>query len=181
MYQNNTTQPKQFVLPPTASLDKQEPDDKLADEEKEVQRLLVPFEKYPKLKRWVQLFTDLNNKETYGNRTESAMQAYNCKDRIVAASIGYQNFRKLQGLASIFVEDKGITVEKLMTVLSTRAIMSENPKWFEMLTEMIGIRDPKGAQVLIQNNIQNNAQVNVTEEEKADFNKKFREFLMKHD
>ncbi|MGH7204383.1 MAG: hypothetical protein ACREHC_08110, partial [Candidatus Levyibacteriota bacterium] len=140
---------------------------------------LIPFEKYPKLKKWVQLFTDPKNKETYGNRTESAMQAYNCKNRHDAGNIGYQNYKKLGGLASVFVDDKGITIEKLLTVLATRAITSENPKWFEMLTEMIGMRDPKGASVVINNLQQNNTTLTVSEEEKESFNEKFRKFVMK--
>lgn len=183
MDQNDITQPKQFVLPPNANFDKQEQDDKLteqSDEDTEIQQLLVPFDKYPKLKKWVQLFTDPKNKQTYGNRTESAMQAYNCKDRIVAASIGYQNFRKLQGLASIFVENKGITIEKLITVLATRAITSENPKWFEMFAEMIGIRDPKGASMIINNVQQNNTiATTVSEEDQKSFNERFKEFVRK--
>jgi hypothetical protein len=130
------------------------------------------------LKKWVELFTDPKNKETYGNRTESAMQAYNCKSRHDAGNIGYQNYKKLGGLASVFVENKGITIEKIMTVLATRAITSENPRWFEMFTEMIGIRDPKGASVVINNLQQNNTVTNVSEEEKESFNEQFRKFVM---
>lgn len=183
MEQNDTTLPKQFAMPPSAIIDEQESEKPIEqnDEDEEVQRLLIPFDKYPKLKKWVQLFTDQDNRETYGNRTESAMQAYNCKDRIVAASIGYQNFRKLQGLASIFVENKGITIEKIITVLATRAITSENPKWFEMFTEMMGIRDPKGASVVINNVQQNNTMItDISDEEKKSFNEQFREWVKTH-
>lgn len=147
-----------------------------ADEEKELTLQLEHFSKYPKLMKWSQLFLDKDNKATYGNRTESAMQAYDCKSRVVAANIGSQNYRKLYGLASIFAEDRGVTLESLLEVLSVRALTHENPEWWKLAAEVFGYRDPK-AQSLVINNTQNNTQVNIDAADKEDFNAKFKKFL----
>lgn len=148
------------------------------EEEKELKQLLIPFERYPKLNEWVRLFTDKNNKDTYGNRTESAMRAYDCKDRASASAIGVQNFRKLRHLASVFVEDRGITIEKLLTVAATRAITSDNPEWFKLLASITDIHDPKAPSITVNNNTQNN-QFNINGDEAENFSKKFKDFLEK--
>lgn len=148
------------------------------EEEKELVKELQYFDKYPKLKHWAILFTDKNNKATYGNRTESAMQAYNCNNRITAAAIGSQNFKKLHGLASIFAEDKGITFDKFMETAMARALTSENPRWWEMIATVLGYHDAKNApQVVVNNNTQNNTNYNLNAPEVVDFNQKFKKFI----
>lgn len=148
----------------------------ITTEDKELKQALIPFEKYPKLKKWTELFLDKSNRATYGNRTESAMQAYDCKDRVSAGNIGYQNYKKLYGLASILAEDSGVTVDKLINVAGARALTHENPRWFELYTEMTGIRDPKGA-IVINNNMQNNTQININEPEAINHSEKFKDYL----
>lgn len=151
--------------------------DEKTPEQKELDQALIPFERYPKLKRWTELFLDKNNKATYGNRTESAMIAYDCKDRVSAGSIGYQNYKKLYGLASILAEDNGVTVDKLINVAAARALSHDNPRWWELYTEMTGLRDPKGAQFVVNNNTQNNTQINVNEADQVNYNEQFKSFV----
>lgn len=149
-----------------------------SQEDKELKAELESLNRYPKLRKWAQLFTDKSNTATYGNRTESAMQAgYNVKDRVSAAQIGAQNFRKLKGLATLFAEDQGVTFNKLMTTISARALTNENPKWTELFMEILGYRDAKGVVVNFNNNTQNNTQINVNAPEVKDFDKEFKNYL----
>lgn len=149
----------------------------LTDEEKELQQALIPFKKYPKLKKWTELFLDKSNKATYGNRTESAMQAYDCGNRADAATIGSQNYRKLKGLALNFFEDKGVTVEKLLDVLAARALTSDKAEWWKLAAEVVGIHDPKLPSVVVNNNTQNNITVDVNGQEMESFNESFQRFV----
>ena len=149
---------------------------KETEEEKELKELIAPFNRFPKLKKWTELFTDKNNKETYGNRTESAMQAYDCKDRVSAGVIGSQNFKKLRGIASIFAEDKGVTFEKMMDVALARAVSSENIVWWNTVMDMTGYRDLQ-TQTVINNNTQNNVQYNLNDDKVIDWNDSFKKFL----
>ena len=54
-----------------------------------------------KQRKWLKLYLEL------GNATEAAMQVYDCKDRDVAKSIGWENLTKLD--FSDFLEEAGIT------------------------------------------------------------------------
>lgn len=164
------------VLQPAINTVEQEETEE-SPEEKELKQALIPFERFPKLKKWVGLFLDKSNKATYGNRTESAMQAYDCKDRVSAGNIGYQNYKKLYGLASILADDSGITVDKLINVAGARALTHENPKWFEIYTSMTGIYDPKAPSIVVNNNTQNNIDVTVNEADTINFNETFKKFV----
>lgn len=44
------------------------------------------------------------------NATEAAIEAYNCKDRVTAASIGYENLRKphIQEAVKLHLQEEGI-------------------------------------------------------------------------
>jgi len=53
-----------------------------------------------------------------GNGTQAAMETYNCKDIVTAASIAHENLRKLQEPIKIYMETKGISLGKLTEVLS---------------------------------------------------------------
>ena len=55
-----------------------------------------------------------------GNATQSALQAYRCKDEVTAASIGYENLRKLQILRPIriLMDKAGLCEGKLVKVLA---------------------------------------------------------------
>lgn len=149
----------------------------VSEEEKEISHTLESFERFPKLKKWAELFTNKDNKATYGNRTESAMQAYNCKSRPIAGNIGSQNYKKLHGVASLFAEDRGVTVTSMLEVLAARALSSESAEWWKLAASVFGIHDPKVPQLLVQNNTQINASLSVDNPEVIDFNASFKRFL----
>lgn len=48
-----------------------------------------------KEQKFFEYYFDVSNKETYGNAAQSAMKVYNCKDEASAATIGWENLRKL--------------------------------------------------------------------------------------
>lgn len=148
------------------------------DEEKEIEEVKVKYKLTPKFNRWCELYTDPKNKRTYGNKTESAIQAYGLdpvKQRVVAGSMGYQNFKKLQNAASIFAEQKGYTFDKWLDVGWLKMLQSNSPDWWDRVGDLTGYRSMKPA-VVVQNNTQNN-QYNLNAPEVVDFNKKFREFI----
>ena len=58
-----------------------------------------------KQSKWLKIYLET------GNATEAAMQVYDCKDRNVASTIGWENLRKLD--YSDFLEEAGIT-DKLL-------------------------------------------------------------------
>lgn len=59
--------------------------------------------------KWLDLYIEL------GNATEAAMQSYDCEDRVTAASIGYENLRKLQ--TNEIMESMGLTDKRLYSKL----------------------------------------------------------------
>jgi hypothetical protein len=73
-----------------------------------------------KQRRWMKEYIET------GNASEAAMRAYDCKDRVVAASIGYENLRKLDYVE--FMEAGGVTdkllQDKLMEGLSATKVVS---------------------------------------------------------
>ncbi len=151
----------------------------LSEEEQEIARLREALNKSPKLSKWLELFLDQSNPKTYGNKTESAMQAYDCKSRHDAGNIGYQNYKKLGGIASMYLETKGVTAGKLLDVAVAKLYESKNgggKEWWETIATLTGVKEPNNAQILVQNNTQvNNYDLNAPEVK--DFNKKFEEFL----
>lgn len=154
------------------------PPAEISPEEKEIKIVKKQYKLTPKFNAWVQYFTNKNNPETYGNKTQSAILAYSLDPKTeyaIAGSMGYQNFKKLQSLASVFADHKGVTFDKLMQTAMARAMSSENPEWWDRVMEMTGYKEPKGAQVVVQNNTQNNVQVNGAEA--VDFSAKFKQFL----
>lgn len=62
-----------------------------------------------KQRKWLALYVEL------GNATEAAMQVYDCKDRGAAATIGWENMRKLD--TKDLMDAKGLTDDKLFSVL----------------------------------------------------------------
>lgn len=52
-----------------------------------------------------------------GNSTQAAMEAYDCADRVTAASIGYENLRKLQIPIKSMMETKGLSIGKLVDTI----------------------------------------------------------------
>lgn len=63
-----------------------------------------------KQRKWLDLYIKT------GNATEAAMQVYDCKDRETAATIGWENIRKLD--FSELMEESGLTDQLLNTKLA---------------------------------------------------------------
>lgn len=153
-----------------------EPD--VSAEEKELAEVKTQYKLTPKFTAWVTYFTDPKEKGTYGNKTESAIKAYNLdpvKQRAVAGSMGYQNFKKLQNVASMFAEQKGYTFDKMLDAAWLKFLKSEDPAWFDRLADWFGVRDLKPT-TLIDARSQTNI-INVPEGEKKTFNDQFRDFI----
>lgn len=66
-----------------------------------------------KQRKWIKYYLET------GNATQAAMRAYNCKNEVSAASIGYQNFNKLQILIPLraIMEKKGLDLGSLLEVV----------------------------------------------------------------
>ena len=157
----------------------------LSGEEKELQQILEKVHAYPKLNKWVTLFLDASNTETWGNRTASALIAYNLdrtdpKQYNTAMCIGYQNYRKLQNVASEYAEQLGFTAGKQIELLIAKAAESTNAKYMQMLLEITGMYNPKQAMSIqntqVNNNF-NNTNVQITPEEEKQLSREFAEFI----
>lgn len=70
-----------------------------------------------------------------GNATEAAMQAYNCKDRMVARNVGSENLAKLGNIVRHIMEERGLTLPSMVdTVKEAQKAM----KW----NDFTGEREP---------------------------------------
>jgi hypothetical protein len=148
-------------------------------ENNQVEEVKKQYKLTPKFNKWCDLFFDKTNKQTYLNRTQSAIQAYSL-DPIAqynaARVIGSQNYAKLNNVASEIAENKGYTMDKWLDVGWLNALKSDSPEWWDRIGDTLGFRSMK-PQVQIQNNTQNNTIVNVGEEEQKSFNDQFRNFI----
>ena len=157
----------------------QENDPEPDSEETQIAEVKKTYRLTPKFNKWVECFFDKSNKVTYMNRTQSALIAYNLDPKTeygIASSMGYQNFRKLQHVATRVADENGWTFEKFMQVGWLKTLSSESPEWWDRMGDMLGFRELKPA-VLVQQNTQNNTIVNVAPEEKKSFNEQFRNFI----
>lgn len=138
------------------------------------------FKGTPKFNEWCRLFLDKSNEETFGNKTQSALQAYNLDPKSqyhVGGQIGYENFKKLETFASSYADSKGYTVGKLLDHAYLKFLKSDSPEWWDRLMDYFGYRSMK-PQVMVQNNTQTNTQINVVPEgEQKTFNDQFRDFI----
>lgn len=121
---------------------------------------------------------DRKNDETYGNKTQSALKAYNLdpvKQYHSAGQIGYENYKKLESFASLYLEEKGFTLPKLLDIATARALSTDNKAWWDELMIMTGNKKA----IVPQNVTTNNTQININAAEAVNFNAKFKEFLEK--
>jgi hypothetical protein len=95
-----------------------------------------------KFKRWVELFTDKSNSKFYGNKTQCALAAYDTNNYDSASSIGYQNFRKLQFLASEILEKEGFGFAEMMKIGMAKVMHGTFADWDKMM-ERCGYFQPK--------------------------------------
>ena len=121
-----------------------------------------------KYKRWESLFFDKRNKETYGNATRSALQAYNLDEATqydTASQIGRANISKHQNLIGKFYEKEGVTADKMYKILFDKMLQARNPDLWYSIAGSMGLAVPdykpvSSPQVYINNsqNTQNNVQ-----------------------
>lgn len=159
-----------------------------SDETQELIALREKFVRYPKLSKWFDLYFDEKNQfgyNTYRNRTESAIIAYELdpndpNDRKTAWEIGSQNSRKLKGWTQKYYETVGITKEKVLDLIATKAIETNNAKYLVMLAELTGTYEEKPKN-LSQTNVQINNNTNenqqLSPEEEKQLSRDFEEFL----
>ncbi len=131
-----------------------------------------------KFENWCRYFFDIQNKETYGNKTKSAIRAYNLdpvKDYASAGSMGYQNFNKLQNVGTMYLDSKGITYPRLMDLAVSRMSESKTTAWWDRIMEQGGYKKPKEELQTVTNTQINNYNINGAEVK--DFNKMFNQFI----
>lgn len=159
----------------------------ISEETQELNTLREKFIRYPKLSKWFDLYFDEKNVfgyNTYKKRTESAIIAYdldpnNPNDRKTAWEIGSQNSRKLKEWTQKYYESVGITKEKVLDLIATKAVETNNAKYLVMLAELTGTYEEKP-----KNLSQTNVQINNTKEvqqispeEEKQLSRDFEEFL----
>jgi hypothetical protein len=144
-----------------------------------------PYRLTPKFESWRQLYLDKNNKETFGNATQSALKAYNLDPNTqygAARVIGHENLTKLNNLRLTvreYLEENGFT----LPVLINHAIqMMVNPKvitplWWREIMKLAGYIIEKPT-VAVQNNLNvNNKTEQVSPEELKQLNQDFADFI----
>lgn len=151
------------------------------DEKALLQKELNKLERYPKLNKWLQLFLDRTNKQTFGNRTQSAIVAYDLdpvNQYRTAMTMGWENYRKLETVASQYLEAQGMTAGKVIDLITAHAV-NKGGKALEMLGYLTGVYNPKLATINIQNNTQvnNNTTVTMDDPNIKTFQQDFAEFL----
>lgn len=65
--------------------------------------------------KWLDLYFDKDNLDTFGNATECAMRVYDCKDRWSASNIGGENVKKL-GVGAL-MDHMGLSDTRLISKL----------------------------------------------------------------
>lgn len=165
-------------------------EDQEAEEEKQTKELIDKYNVTPKFARWAAYFADKEDKlgkGTFGNQTQSAMLAYSLdpeKQYFSAATIGKENFKKLQSVAGAYAEKQGLTFGKMLDIPMSKMTKSNNPEWYYIVAQLTGfpITPVKGNVSLTQNNLSiSNAttpeQLAESKEEVEKFNKSFQKFL----
>lgn len=112
----------------------------------------------PKFKLWLNYFLDQNNKETYGNAGRSALHAYNTTNLSSAYVIGSENLRKLKTLSSMYLEEKGYGLGKLLDIALSNLEKTQDIRWWDRIMKMCGYQD-------IQNSL---ISISISQENKQD-------------
>lgn len=100
----------------------------------------------PKFQEWYRLFYDKKNKETFGNSTRSAIQAYNLDEETqysVAGAIGSQNLKKLKNVGRDILLKKGVTYSSMLDIGFNKMLKANNPDLWFMFMEVAGFPVPE--------------------------------------
>jgi len=117
------------------------------------------------------------------------MKAYDCKDRVSAGSIGYENLKKLQEPVRLLMEHKGLSLGRLLETLDnglkaekpmkTGEMIEDHPtrhKFMETAAKWLGVEKKSPEQMSVS---QTNYFFDVSAEERAKFNRMFSDFVRK--
>jgi hypothetical protein len=153
--------------------DTSEIEQQLQQEAHQISETKKNYRMTPKFVLWAKLFTDKTNKVTYGNQTQSAMQAYQLDpdtQYYAAGTIGKENYRKLQEVGSRYLESQGITFGKMLDIAVTKMATTDKKEWYDEVAMHMGMptHQPKAQQSLTQNNQYN--VINITDPDAIQFN-----------
>lgn len=95
-----------------------------------------------KFKEWITLFMDKSNREYYGNATKCALKVYDTDNYNSASCIGYQNYRKLQNLLLMLLEEEQLGFMDLMKIGITKVLKGSYNDW-DSFMERLGYFDSK--------------------------------------
>lgn len=87
------------------------------EQNKDENKLQVNYRETRKFNEWLRYFLESKNRETYGNATQSALKVYGASSYDSAASIGHQNFKKLQFLSVKILDIEGFGFADLMKII----------------------------------------------------------------
>jgi len=151
-----------------------------SEEEKEIVKVKTRFQNAPKFKKWRELYFNKDS-GTFGDATACAYIAYGLDkskpgDRKYASDLGYRNTKKCESWAQDYLSELGYSPSRQLQILALKASSTNNARYLQMLMEVSGTYQPSPS-TLVQNN--NNTQINIKENEKEDFDAKFKEFLEK--
>jgi hypothetical protein len=117
---------------------------------------------------------DKENKQTYGNATQSVIEAYQLDPKTQygsACQIAHDNIRKHKYLGLMYAETKMVTTGKddvgnkiesqfglgmMLDVAIARMLQSKYPDWWDRVMELCGFSEPKGGVNIYNNNSQTN-------------------------
>jgi len=104
-------------------------------------RKQIKYQETFKFNKWCNYFMDKNNKETYGNATQSAIKAYNydpITQYAVASTTGAYNLKKQKSMGMAYGENKGLGLYQLIDWAISQMFKTGDTKWFEIVRDMLG-------------------------------------------
>lgn len=138
-------------------------------EDQELAKIREKWRSTPRLSRWFDLYFDPTNQQTFNKKTEAAIVAYGLdpnshEDRKYANELGSKNARKCKDFARRYLEQQGWTKEKVLDLIASKAVTSNNAKYLLVLASLTDTYD-EPLKIGQQNNVQiNNANVAVNNE-----------------
>jgi len=110
------------------------------------------FRETEKFNRWARYFYDVNNKETWGNATKSALHAYNTKNYNTASVIGHKNIRKAKIMAVSVVDQLGYGFADLIKIGLAKMMKGNYSDWDHFMVRLGYFEPENKIGVAIQNN-----------------------------
>ena len=88
---------------------------------------------------WVKNFLNVRDKTTFGNRTQSALRAYNLDPETQydsATTIGRENYGKLRNISSQIMEKLGFNFADLMQIGAKKMMEGDYEDWEKFMTRL---------------------------------------------